>query len=203
MSTPRKTLETRVHTTKCAHCAKSGLVCTGKEGIACMPCRDHHKGCEYMTHRHGSKSFFSFLVLSFANTLLVVQAHTAAVAVARVTSTSESMAVAGLLLGVQVLICHPRTTPLSSFSELSSDSGEEDESPTGWESEGSKCEREESINISVIDPLMEANADVEDLILEGQLQSLWVHMSTMHSVVLELMSEVELINLELKKRRSH
>jgi hypothetical protein len=51
MSVPRKTPETRVHTTKCAHCAKSGLVCTGKEGIACMPCRDCHKGCEYVTHR--------------------------------------------------------------------------------------------------------------------------------------------------------
>jgi hypothetical protein len=50
---------------------------------------------------------------------------------------------------------------------------------------------------------MEADADAEDLILEGQLQLLWVHMPTMHSVVLELMSEVELINLELKKRRFH
>jgi hypothetical protein len=50
---------------------------------------------------------------------------------------------------------------------------------------------------------MEADTNVEDLILEGWLRLLWAHMSTMHSVMLELMSEVELINLELKKRRSH
>jgi hypothetical protein len=50
---------------------------------------------------------------------------------------------------------------------------------------------------------MKADADADDLILEGQLQLLWACMSTMHSVMLELMSEVELINLELKKRRSH
>jgi hypothetical protein len=92
--------------------------------------------------------------------------------------------------------------PPSSSSELSSNS-EEEESPTGWVSEGGKLEREESVNARIIDPLMEANADMDDLILEGQLWSLWVHMSTMHSTVLELMSEVELINLELKKRRSH
>jgi hypothetical protein len=49
---------------------------------------------------------------------------------------------------------------------------------------------------------MEANANAEDLILEGRLRTLWARMSTMHSMVLELMSEVELINLELKKRRS-
>jgi hypothetical protein len=49
---------------------------------------------------------------------------------------------------------------------------------------------------------MEADANAEDLILEGRLRTLWARMSTMHSMVLELMSEVELINLELKKRRS-
>jgi hypothetical protein len=118
-------------------------------------------------------------------------------------STSESVAVAGASLGVQVLIRCPRTTLPSSSSELSSNSGEEDESPTGWESEGGKCEREESINVSIIDPLMGADMNAEDLILEGRLQTLWARMSTMHSTVLELMSEVELINLELKKRRSH
>jgi len=42
---------------------------------------------------------------------------------------SESMAVAEASMGVQVLIRHPRTTPPSSSSELSSDSGEEDECP--------------------------------------------------------------------------
>jgi hypothetical protein len=57
----------------------------------------------------------------------------------------------------------------SSSSELSSNSGEEDESPAGQESEGDKCEREESIDVSVINPLMEADADADDLILEGQL----------------------------------
>jgi hypothetical protein len=92
--------------------------------------------------------------------------------------------------------------PPSSSSELSSDSGEEDESPAGRESEGGRREREESVDVGIIDPLMEANANAEDLILEGRLRTLWARMSTMHSMVLELMSEVELINLELKKRRS-
>jgi hypothetical protein len=105
-------------------------------------------------------------------------------------------------MGVQVLIHHLRTTLPSSSSELSSDSGEEDESPAGWESEGSKREREESVDVRIIDLLMEADTNAEDLILEGQLWMLWARMSTMHSMVLELMSEVELINLELKKRRS-
>jgi hypothetical protein len=103
---------------------------------------------------------------------------------------------------VQVLIRQPKTTPPSSSSELSSNS-EEEESPTGQVSEGSKLEREESVNARIIDPLMEADVNVDDLILEGQLWSLWARMSTMHSTVLELMSEVEYINLELKKRRSH
>jgi hypothetical protein len=92
--------------------------------------------------------------------------------------------------------------PPSSSSELSSNSGEEDESPAGWESEGSRRKREESVDVRIIDPLMEADKNVEDLILEGRLRMLWAHMSTMHSMVLELMSEVELVNLELKKRRS-
>jgi hypothetical protein len=106
-------------------------------------------------------------------------------------------------MGVQVLIRCPRTTPPSSSSELSSDSGEEDESPAGWESEGSRHEREESVDVGIINLLMEVDANAEDLILEGRLWTLWACMSTMHSMVLELMSEVELINLELKKRRSH
>jgi hypothetical protein len=127
----------------------------------------------------------------------------AAVTIAWVALTSESVAVAEASMGVQVLIHCPRTTPPSSSSELSSNSGEEDESPTGRESEGGRHEREESINVGIIDPLMEADVNVEDLILEGQLRTLWARMSTMHSTVLELMSEVELINLELKKRRSH
>jgi hypothetical protein len=202
MSVARKVTEERIHAVKCVCCAKSGTICTGKEGIMCMPCRDRCKGCKYATHRWGSKSFSSFLVDLFANTLLVVQARAAAVAVARVASTSESVAVAGPLLGAQVLIRCPRTTPLSSSSELSSNSGEEEESPTGRESEGGRCEREESIDAGVIDPLIEADAAAEDLILEGRLRTLWACMSTMHSTVLELMSEVELINLELKKRRS-
>jgi hypothetical protein len=105
-------------------------------------------------------------------------------------------------MGVQVLIHRPRTMPPSSSSELSSDSGEEDESLTGWESEGGRWEQEESVDVGIIDPLMEADVNVEDLILEGWLRMLWAHMSTMHSTVLELMSEVELITLELKKRRS-
>jgi hypothetical protein len=46
---------------------------------------------------------------------------------------------------------------LSSSSELSSNSGEEDESPTGRESEDGKCKREESVDVGVIDPLMEAD----------------------------------------------
>jgi hypothetical protein len=121
----------------------------------------------------------------------------------RVALTSESAAVAEASLGVQVLIHHPRTMPLSSSSEISSDSGEEDEYPAGQESEGGRCEQEESINVRIIDPLIEANVNVEELILEGWLQMLWARMSTMHSMALELMSEVELINLELKKRRSH
>jgi hypothetical protein len=126
----------------------------------------------------------------------------AAVAIARVVLTSESAAVAGPSSGVQVLIHRPKTMPPSLSSKLSSSSEEED-SPTGRVSEGGKLEREESVNAGIIDPLMEANAAVDDLILEGQLRSLWGRMSTMHSTVLELMSEVELINLELKKRRSH
>jgi hypothetical protein len=69
-------------------------------------------------------------------------------------------------------------------------------------SEGGKLKREDSIDAGIIDPLIEADADVDDLILEDWLQTLWARMSTMHSIVLELMSEVELINLELKKRRS-
>jgi len=175
---------------------------TGKEGVVCMPCRDHHKGCEYVTHRCGSKFPFS-LSMSIANAFLVVQACMAAVTIAWVASTSESVAVAEASMGVQVLIHCPRTTLPSSSSELSSNSGEENESPTGRESEGSRHEQEESINVGIIDPLMEADVNVEDLILEGQLWTLWACMSTMHSTVLELMSEVELINLELKKRRSH
>jgi hypothetical protein len=70
-------------------------------------------------------------------------------------------------------------------------------------SEGGRHEREESVDVGIIDPLMEADVNAEDLILEGRLWTLWARMSTMHSMVLELMSEVELINLELKKRRSH
>jgi len=112
------------------------------------------------------------------------------------------VAVAEAPTGAQVLIRRPRTTPPSSSSELSSDSGEEDESPAGRESEGGRREREESVDVGIIDPLMEADANAEDLILEGRLRTLWARMSTMHSMVLELMSEVELINLELKKRRS-
>jgi hypothetical protein len=115
---------------------------------------------------------------------------------------SESTAVTEALSGVQVLICCPRTMLPSSSSELSSNSGEEDESPAGWESEGSRHEREESVDVGIINLLMEADVNVEDLILECWLQTLWVCMSTMHSMVLELMSEVELINLELEKRRS-
>jgi hypothetical protein len=80
------------------------------------------------------------------------------------------MAVAEASMGVQVLICHPRTMPPSSSSELSSDSGEEDESPTGRESEGGRREHEESIDVGIIDLLMEADANVEDLILEGWLR---------------------------------
>jgi hypothetical protein len=146
----------------------------------------------------------SFLSLSItvANAFLVVQARAAAVAIVRVASTSESTAVAEAPTGAQVLIRRPRTTPPSSSSELSSDSGEEDESPFVQESEGGRREREESIDVGIIDPLMEADANAEDLILEGRLRTLWARMSTMHSMVLELMSEVELINLELKKRRS-
>jgi hypothetical protein len=117
-------------------------------------------------------------------------------------STSESVAVAEAPTGVQVLIRRPRTMPPSSSSELSSDSGEEDESPAGRESEGGRREQEESVDVGIIDLLMEADVNTEDLILEGRLRTLWAHMSTMHSMVLELMSEVELINLELKKRRS-
>jgi hypothetical protein len=117
-------------------------------------------------------------------------------------STSESAAVAEAPTGAQVLIRRPRTTLPSSSSELSSDSGEEDESPAGRESEGGRREREESVDVGIIDPLMEADVNAEDLILEGRLRTLWARMSTMHSMDLELMSEVELINLELKKRRS-
>jgi hypothetical protein len=58
-----------------------------------------------------------------------------------------------------------------------------------------------SMDVSEIDPLMEADADEDILILEGHLRLLWACMSTMHSMMLELMSEVELINLELKKKR--
>jgi hypothetical protein len=115
---------------------------------------------------------------------------------------SESTAVAEASTGAQVLIRRPRTMPPSSSSELSSDSGEEDESPAGWESEGGRHEREESVDVRIINLLMEADANAEDLILEGRLRTLWARMSTMHSTVLELMSEVELINLEFKKRRS-
>jgi hypothetical protein len=89
---------------------------------------------------------------------------------------------------------------LSSSSELSSNS-EEDKSPTGQEFEVGKCKRAESVDVWEIDLLMEANTNEDDLILEGCLQSLWAHMSNMHSVMLELMSQVELINLELKKKR--
>jgi hypothetical protein len=55
------------------------------------------------------------------------------------------------------------------------------------------------VDVWEIDLLMEANANEDDLILEGCLQSLWVRMSTMHSMMLELMSQVELINLELNR----
>jgi hypothetical protein len=147
-------------------------------------------------------SFLS-LSISVTNAFLVVQACAAAIAIVQVTLMSESVAVAEEPTGAQVLIRRPRTTPPSSSSELSSNSGEEDESPTGWESEGGRREQEESVDVGIIDLLMEADANAEDLILEGQLRTLWEHMSTMHSMVLELMSEVELINLELKKRRSH
>jgi hypothetical protein len=68
-------------------------------------------------------------------------------------------------------------------------------------SEGGKLEREESVDAASINLLMEANIDDNDLILEGQLHSLWACMSTIHSVMLRLMSEVEPINLELKKKR--
>jgi hypothetical protein len=80
------------------------------------------------------------------------------------------VAVAEASMGVQVLIRHPRTTPPSSSSELSSDSGEEDESPAGQESEGGRCKHEESIDVRIIDLLMEADANAEDLILEGWLR---------------------------------
>jgi hypothetical protein len=200
MSVARKVPEERIHAVKCMHCAKSGAICTGKEGVACTPCRDHCKGCEYATHRRGGKFPFS-LSISIANAFLVVQACMAAVTIARVTSTSESVAVAGPLLGAQVLIHRPKTMPPSLSSRLSSNSEEED-SPAGQVSEGSKLESKESVDAGIIDPLMEANVDMDDLILEGWLRLLWACMSTMHSTVLELMSEVELINLELKKRRS-
>jgi hypothetical protein len=63
MSAAKKTPEERVHAVKCMHCTRSGAICTGKEGIVCMPCRDCCKGCKYTTHRCGGKSlFFSFLV---------------------------------------------------------------------------------------------------------------------------------------------
>jgi hypothetical protein len=60
--------------------------------------------------------------------------------------------------------------PPSSSSELSSDSGEEDESPAGQESEDGRREHEESIDVRTIDPLMEADVNAEDLIPEGRLQ---------------------------------
>jgi len=201
MSVARKVPVDRIHAVKCACCAKSGTICTGKEGVACTPCRDRRKGCEYATHRCGGKFLFS-LSISVANAFLVVQARAAAVAIARVASMSESAVVTEAPTGAQVLIRCPRTMPPSSSSELSSDSGEEDESPAGRESEGGRREQEESVDVGIIDPLMEADANAEDLILEGRLRTLWARMSTMHSTVLELMSEVELINLELKKRRS-
>jgi hypothetical protein len=59
MSVARKVPVERVHAVKCAHCAKSGTVCTGKEGVTCTPCRDCRKGCEYVTHRRGGKFPFS------------------------------------------------------------------------------------------------------------------------------------------------
>jgi hypothetical protein len=77
----------------------------------------------------------------------------------RVTLTSESAAVAGKSSGVQVLIHQPKTTPPSSSSELSSES-EEEKSPTGQVSEGSKLKREESVNARIINLLMEADMDV-------------------------------------------
>jgi hypothetical protein len=83
-------------------------------------------------------SFLS-LSISIANAFLVVQACTAAVAIVWVTSTSESAAVTEAPMGAQVLIRCPRTMLPSSSSELSRDSGEEDESPAGQESEGGRC----------------------------------------------------------------
>jgi hypothetical protein len=63
MSVAKKAPEERVHAVKCMHCTRSGTICTGKEGIVCMPCRDCHKGCKYTIHRYEDKSLFlSFLV---------------------------------------------------------------------------------------------------------------------------------------------
>jgi len=63
MSVARKVPEERIHAVKCVRCAKSGAICTGKEGVVCTPCRDCHKGCEYTTHRCGGKFLFLSLLV--------------------------------------------------------------------------------------------------------------------------------------------
>jgi hypothetical protein len=57
MSVTRRTQEEQVNAIKCARYTKYGLVCTGKKGVTCTPCKDHDKGCEDVTHRRRGKSF--------------------------------------------------------------------------------------------------------------------------------------------------
>ncbi|KAG1853670.1 hypothetical protein F4604DRAFT_1933096 [Suillus subluteus] len=177
-----------VHPVPCEGCHKVQKPCIRRVGVACDRCKNNRKACKYATHGRGV-------------------AKVRAAAIARAKAKAKVKATAGPST-VLDLIRRQKATPLPTSPSAASeeDEGESEDGSEGESVEESviesqkRKERDSEVSGS-FDALVDANADMEDLVLEARVRSLYARTTTMQGLLMEMIAETDSLTLLCKKRR--